>query len=501
LTGLPTPTDHPTVETQWLAVLDTIRASVTDSVFGMLFREMWLADFSADRAVIGVPNQSVANMIESHAEYRSVVANGLRTVIGHDVPYKLTAPPAPSDPAIATIPTAPTVATATAVSATARSTSEITAPQDTPPPFLSPSVHGGLADAPQNELLGEPMRPNTQSLHLLPHFTFDNFIVGKSNELAYAAARAIAEKPGRVYNPLYVYGSVGLGKTHLLQAVCHEVRARDPDARIHFLSAEQFENQYVVSLRSKMPESFRAKFRNCDMLVIDDLQFIQNKTYSIEELFHTFNDLNNRFKQLIFSADGVPETIEVHQRLRSRLKSGLVVHVEPPGYETRVAIIQGKCEIRNVHLPEDVIAFVAERVTSNIRELEGAVNSVINHAMARGSISVEVAEEALSGIAQARSAVVTITQIVELVAAHYNVPVKEMESTRRSQHIALPRQVAMFLIRQFTHYSLDRIGEAFSGRDHSTVLHSIGKIEKQVKEDPELRAAVDTLSRQIARGK
>lgn len=340
---------------------------------------------------------------------------------------------------------------------------------------------------------------------LLPHLTFDNFIVGKSNQLAYAAARRVAEAEGTVpFNPLYLYGPVGLGKTHLMHAIGAEIRRRDPSKRVVYLSAERFMYHFVNALRHKDTVAFKHAYRSVDVLMVDDVQFIGGKDSTQEEFFHTFNALVDHNRQIIISADRSPSDLEgIEERIRSRLGHGLACDILPTDYELRLGILQAKAEAMlpnhpGVQLSDDVIDFLASSISSSIRELEGALTTLIAHAELIGStLTIEHAQDILRHLVRANEKRITIDDIQRKVADHYNLRLVDMSSPRRSRSVARPRQVAMYLCKHLTTRSLPEIGRKFGGRDHTTVLHGVNKIEQLRAEDKTLDEDINLIRRKI----
>ncbi len=310
--------------------------------------------------------------------------------------------------------------------------------------------------------------------------TFDSFVTGTPNELAYAAARRVAENEEVAFNPLFLYGGVGLGKTHLMHAIAWHIRTRQPHRKVVYLSAEKFMYLFVRSLRHNTAMDFKETFRSVDVLMIDDIQFIGGREATQEEFFHTFNDLANQKRQIIVSADRSPSDLEkLEERLRSRLGWGLVADIHPTNYELRLGILQNKVEQLAVSIPENVLEFLAQRITSNVRELEGALNRLAAHATLIGrTITLDSVTDVLHDLLRASDRKVTIDEIQRKVAAHYNVKFAEMSSARRARAVARPRQVAMYLAKQLTSRSLPEIGRKFGGRDHTTVMHAVKKIEE-----------------------
>jgi chromosomal replication initiator protein len=328
-------------------------------------------------------------------------------------------------------------------------------------------------------------------VRLNPDFTFAGYVEGKSNQLAKAAAVQVAENPGRAYNPLFIYGGVGLGKTHLMQAVGHAIKARDSEARVAYIHSERFVSDMVIALQHNKMNEFKTAYRSLDALLIDDIQFFANKDRSQEEFFHTFNALLEGQQQVIVTCDRYPKEVSgLEERLKSRFGWGLTVAIEPPDVETCAAILIGKAQAANVQLPEEVAFFVAKRIRSNIRELEGALKRVIANSRFTGRpITLEFTKEALKDLLTLQAKLITIENIQKTVADYYKVRVADLLSKRRSRSIARPRQVAMALAKELTTHSLPEIGDAFGGRDHTTVLHACGRIkdlrvaEQRVGED------------------
>ncbi|MDD3028712.1 MAG: chromosomal replication initiator protein DnaA [Alphaproteobacteria bacterium] len=335
------------------------------------------------------------------------------------------------------------------------------------------------------------------SADLDPRFTFDNFVVGKPNELAYAAARRVADTENPAFNPLFLYGGVGLGKTHLMHAIAWHIRTHYPHRRVIYMSAEKFMYQFVRALRFKDTVSFKDQFRSVDVLMIDDVQFIGGKDTTQEEFFHTFNALVDRNRQVIISADKSPQDLDrMEERLRSRLGWGLVADLHPVTYELRLGILHAKAEKLGCPVPDKVMEFLAHKIASNVRELEGALNRIVAHAQLVGrTISLEMTQDVLSDMLRASERRITIDEIQKKVAEHYNVRVADMHSARRSRAVARPRQVAMYLAKQLTPRSLPEIGRKFGGRDHTTVIHAVRKIEELSAYDAAFREDVELLRR------
>jgi chromosomal replication initiator protein len=339
-----------------------------------------------------------------------------------------------------------------------------------------------------------------QPLALNPDYVFDNFVTGPDNRLAHAASLAVAEQPGKAYNPLFIHGGVGLGKTHLLQAVCQNLLDRNPGARILYLSCDSFINQFINAVETGEMNQFRYRYRHVDMLVIDDIHFLARRERTQEEFFHTFNTLYQGHKQIILSADCPPGEIpELEDRLVSRFNWGLVARIDKPCYETRMAIVQKKAKMRGLTLPDDVLCYVAAKIESNTRELEGAVTKIQGMAMLQnGTIDLDLAKAALGESAASEPRRITIQQILDAVTKYYNVRLSDLQSKKRHKSIAFPRQVCMFLARRHTHYSLEEIGGYFGGRDHTTVLHAVRTVGDGAKNRPEVAEQLTHIEHQLA---
>lgn len=335
------------------------------------------------------------------------------------------------------------------------------------------------------------------SLGLDPRFTFDNFVVGKPNELAYAAATRVAESKEVPFNPLFLYGGVGLGKTHLMHAIAWHIKEHHPNREVIYLSAEKFMYQFIRALRHKDTMSFKEKFRSVDVLMIDDVQFISGKDSTQEEFFHTFNALIDQKKQIILSADKSPSDLSgIEERMRSRLGWGLVADIHPTTYELRLGILQAKAEKMSVEVPKDVLDFLAHKIGSNIRELEGALNRVVAHSTLVGrNISIEMSSEVLKDLIRSNDRRISIDDIQKKVAEHFDIKVSDLLSSKRNIDIARPRQIAMYLSKMLTTCSLPEIGRKFGGKDHTTVMHAVKKIESMQKEDSAFAENVDILRR------
>jgi len=335
---------------------------------------------------------------------------------------------------------------------------------------------------------------------LTPRYTFGSFVIGSSNQFAQAACQAVAELPGKAYSPLFLYGGFGLGKTHLLHAVGHEMARLHPSLRLLYLSSERFTNELINAIRYDRTGEFRAKYRTIDLLLIDDIQFMAGKERTQEEFFHTFNDLYESHKQIVVSSDSTPKEIpELEERLRSRFEWGLIADIQPPDFETRVAILKKRAEIERVRLPDDVAYLMASRIKTNIREIEGSLTRMAAFCSLTGrEMSVDLAQEVLSELWGADEKVITIEHIQRKVSEFFGLKLTDMRARRRTKAVAFPRQIAMYFARQLTHASLTEVGRAFD-KDHTTVLHAVTKVETLIRQDAKFKKTVDTLAESVAR--
>ena len=334
---------------------------------------------------------------------------------------------------------------------------------------------------------------------LNPRYTFDAFVIGSGNQFAHAACQAVAERPSKAYNPLFLYGTTGMGKTHLMQAIGHEIKRRTPQTAICYLSSEKFTNEMINSLRYEKMISFRDKFRNVDVLLIDDIQFLAQKERTQEEFFHTFNALHESLKQIVIASDRPPkELAEFEDRLRSRFEWGLIADIQPPDLETKVAILQKKAEQERVTLPTDVALFIASNIRSNVRELEGALIRLVAHASLIGAdITLPYTQQVLKNFIDSQARKVTIESIQKAVAEQFGLRLVEIKAKNNSRSIVYPRQIAMYLAKHLTEASLPEIGRQFGGKHHTTVLHSVDKIEELRKNDKDLNRLLNKLTEQL----
>ena len=399
--------------------------------------------------------------------------------------------------------------------------SDNSAPDATPPAPAAavPSATPAGAEAPAAPTpapVAPPRRPNNitrsepvdesqwdqDQIVLSPDYRFDAFVTGPGNQLAYAASVAVANQPGKAYNPLFIHGGVGLGKTHLLQAICQTILERQPNAKICYLSCDAFMNQFLDCVQSGKMNQFRHRYRHVDVLVIDDIHFLANKDRTQEEFFHTFNELYQSNRQIVLSSDSPPAEIpQLEERLVSRFQWGLVASVSKPCYETRVAIIRSKAKVRGIEIPEDVVTYIATKIDSNARELEGAITTIQGHAVLQNKvIDLPLAQIALGDTgANAGSSQVTLQRIIAAVTAYYNVKLSDLQSKRRHKSVTGPRQVCMWLARKRTRFSLEEIGGYFGGRDHTTVMHSIKTVDDRASQDPSFQQQLEKIDETITK--
>ncbi|MWV46160.1 chromosomal replication initiator protein DnaA [Paenibacillus sp. HJL G12] len=349
-----------------------------------------------------------------------------------------------------------------------------------------------------------PMPQVTQEeafTHMLnPKYTFDTFVIGSGNRFAHAASLAVAEAPAKAYNPLFLYGGVGLGKTHLMHAIGHYILEHNPASRVVYISSEKFTNEFINSIRDNRAESFRNKYRNVDILLIDDIQFLAGKESTQEEFFHTFNALHEEQKQIIISSDRPPKEIPtLEDRLRSRFEWGLITDIQPPDLETRIAILRKKAKAENLDIPNEAMMYIANQIDTNIRELEGALIRVVAYSsLTNQDVTTHLAAEALKDIIpSSRPKMITIQDIQQKVGEYYNLKLEDFKARKRTKAVAFPRQIAMYLSRELTDFSLPKIGEAFGGRDHTTVIHAHEKISQSLKNDQDLFKVVNNIIEKI----
>ena len=334
---------------------------------------------------------------------------------------------------------------------------------------------------------------------LNPKYTFESFVVGNNNRLAHAAALAVAESPATSYNPLFLYGGVGLGKTHLMHAIGNEVLKNNSSAKVLYVTSEKFTNELINAIKDNVNEKFRNKYRNIDVLLIDDIQFIAKKDAIQEEFFHTFNTLHESGKQIVISSDKPPRDIQLlEDRLKSRFEWGLITDISMPDYETRLAILRKKADIEHIDIDDDILENIAVRVDSNIRELEGALNKIVAHASLAGvPISFDMAEKSINDLVVKKEKIISIEYIQDVVAKFFGIDIKDLKSSKRSNDVVIPRQIAMYLCRSIANASFPKIGEEFGKRDHTTVMHAVNKIDKEIKENSNTKLIVENVKKNL----
>ena len=441
----------------WQSVLSQVEERVSKQQFDTWFRPLKLLEGGGAQLQIGVPNNFFREWISNR--YLPVLREACEQAAGRPLGLELVVD----------------------------ESGWATAPEE--PPRRPARSH------PRNYQVAE-----TQ-IRLNQRYTFPNFVVGPCNNLAHAASLAVATAPSQGYNPLFLHGSVGLGKTHLIQAIAHELLQRRPPLKVGYMSCEDFMNQFIFAVQHGQIDNFRFRYRHLDALLIDDIHFLAKGERTQEEFFHTFNTLYNAGKQIVLSSDSPPKELpKLEERLVSRFKWGLVARLDRPEFETRVAILQEKARFQGYELPQEVAEFVANVVDTNIRELEGAATRVIGYSrLKREPVGLPLAREALRDIREEASKTVSIEDIQKAVVGHFRLRISDLQSKKRSQSLVFPRQIGMYLTRRLTRHSLEETGGYFGGRDHTTVLHACEKIEKCLKEDPDLVLLLDRLTRDLTR--
>ena len=494
----PTPSKADILNAQWHRVRSRLRAELGEATFNSWFKLLEVRGAQKGRVTLQVPTRFVRSWIEAHyltriRDHWQAEDNSVRRI---DIELQPEWAPNDKKPEVREQKAVAARKNPMAPRLNASSNAASNGATGVAPNPLQPArVPQATFEQGSRDELGAPLDAR---------FTFDNFIVGKSNELAHAAARRLAEGEGVAFNPLFLYGGVGLGKTHLMHAIAWEIRRQDPSRTVPYLSAEKFMYQFIRALRFKDTMAFKQQFREVDVLMIDDIQFIAGKDSTQEEFFHTFNALIDHNRQVIISADRSPTDLEgIEERIRSRLGWGLVADIHPTDYELRLGILQSKAEALStradaIPTPQPVLEFLAQRIVSNVRELEGALNRVVAYASFVGRpISLEMAQDVLRDLLRASERRVTIDEIQRRVAEYFNVKMGDMLSARRARSVARPRQIAMYLSKQLTTRSLPEIGRKFGGRDHTTVIHAVRKIEQLREEDAALDEDVDLLRRML----
>ncbi len=445
----------------WERVLSQLKGQVSDQVFETWLRPLRYVSREGSLLLVATPHKFFKQWIEEN--FMAQLEETARKEIGHDVSLEIVVG-GDEDADADRAPAAPTLS---------------------------------LDDHPDDAV----DRRKGRNGSLNPRYTFDRFVVGAGNQFAQAAAFAVANDPARSYNPLFIYGGVGLGKTHLLHAIGNLALDRNPRLKMCYITAEKFTNELIYSLRTNRMPDFKEKYRNVDMLLVDDVQFIAGKQRTQEEFFHTFNDLYSSHRQIVVTSDKFPKEIpDLEERIQSRFEWGLVADIQPPDMETRMAILNRKAEADNIPLPEDVALFLATSIKNNIRELEGSLIRIGAHAsLTKRQINLDLAREVLAKLLAGTARELSPDAIVKCVSDHFGVKPADMRSNRKHKVVALPRQVAMYLLRQLTNASYPDIGKRFGGRDHSTVMYAVKMIEKKIKDDVSLRNSVEAL-RKILEG-
>jgi len=447
-----------TAEGLWDEVASRLRGALNETTYRTWFGEVSGAELQDGAFTLAVPNDFTREWIEGH--FLGLISAAVRDVTGEERAIALRV----QEPA---------------------AVGRVELPQ----PLPSAIEH-------------EPVRiPRGETAGLNAKYTFDSFVIGSSNRFAHAAALAVAEAPAQAYNPLFIYGGTGLGKTHLLQAIAQYIGEHSPHLSVRYVTSETFMNDFINSLRDKRIEGFKQRYRNYDLLLIDDVQFFEHKERIQEEFFHTFNSLYEAGSQICMSSDRPPREIAtLEERLRSRFEWGLITDIQPPDLETRIAILRKKVKTDGIHVPDpQVLTFIAGRVSTNIRELEGALTRVVAFSSLTGrAMTVELAQDVLKDVfPQGEAATVSIRRIQELVSERFNLSLDELCGDKRSQNIVYPRQVAMYLSRELTDSSLPKIGKEFGGRDHTTVIHATSKIARLIREDRSVYNLVQELTARV----
>jgi chromosomal replication initiator protein len=434
-----------TAESLWGEVSSRLKEALNETTFRTWFGQVEGVDLSEDDFVVAVPNDFTREWIEGH--FLGLIGAAVKDATGRERRIQL---------------------------------------------YIHPSETAEPA---------EPPTPQQTEMGINPKYTFDSFVIGSSNRFAHAAALAVAEAPAQAYNPLFIYGGTGLGKTHLLQAVAQYVGEHSSALSVKYVTSETFMNDFINSLRDKRIEGFKHRYRTYDLLLVDDVQFFEHKERIQEEFFHTFNSLYESGSQIVMSSDRPPREIStLEERLRSRFEWGLITDIQPPDLETRIAILRRKVKTDGIHVPDpEVLTFIAGRISTNIRELEGALTRVVAFSSLTGRpMTVELAQEVLRDVfPQGEGPEVSIHRIQEMVSERFNIPLAELTGEKRSQNIVYPRQVAMYLSRELTDSSLPKIGKEFGGRDHTTVIHATSKIARLIREDRSVYNLVQELTARI----
>ena len=439
----------------WAKTLETIKSELSEVSFNTWIKSCEPISISSDTITISVPNSFTQDILDKR--YKDLVANSIEVVCSKL--YKIEF----------------------VIASEAFEKEEI-------------------KDSSSNTSSKSIVVNDEMSSTLNPKYTFNSFVIGNSNRFAHAASLAVSESPAKAYNPLFIYGGVGLGKTHLMHAIGHYILDNNPSAKVVYVSSEKFTNELINAIKDDKNEDFRNKYRNVDVLLIDDIQFIAGKERTQEEFFHTFNALHDANKQIILSSDRPPKEIPtLEDRLRSRFEWGLIADIQVPDFETRMAILKKKADVENLNVANEVMGYIATKIKSNIRELEGALIRIIAYSsLTNREVTVDLASEALKDIISKKQGKhITIDIIQDVVSSYFNLRVEDLKSQRRTRNVAYPRQIAMYLSRKLTDMSLPKIGEEFGGRDHTTVIHAYEKISENLKTDDSLQHTINDITKKL----
>ncbi|HQA47508.1 MAG TPA: chromosomal replication initiator protein DnaA [Bacillota bacterium] len=437
----------------WENTLKLIREELAEVSYNTWFKVIQPVEIADEYIILCAPNEFIKNILETR--YITLIFNALQQVTSREYEIKIILPEEKESGAVG----------------------------------RSGQVQGSKGDTPDSDIG-----------ILNPKYTFDTFVIGNSNRFAHAASLAVSEAPAKAYNPLFIYGGVGLGKTHLMHAIGHYILRNNPRTRVVYTTSEKFTNDLINSIRDDKNVEFRNRYRTTDVLLVDDIQFIADKERTQEEFFHTFNSLYEASKQIIISSDRPPKEIPtLEDRLRSRFEWGLICDIQPPDFETRIAILKKKAKLENIETPDEVLIFIAKKIESNIRELEGALIRVAAYSsLTNREINMELTQEALKDFfSNSKPRMITVDLIKRVISEYYSIRIEDFKSKKRTRAIAFPRQVAMYLTRELTDLSLPKIGEEFGGRDHTTVLHAYDKISAEIKTDESLKLAIDEIQKRL----
>ncbi len=471
----------------WHAVLGELELSLSQANFKTWFGQTQLQGFENGSVTISVPNGVAKQWLEN--KYQKQIIHSIERILGQPVQKVNFKIESAAKPSLAGI-----------IANDGSQQQNSVAPQAQNQPQPKPAQFMTRSEAPTMQTTVTERIEAKNKFGLNPRYTFESFIVGKTNELAHAAAQAVANRPGEVYNPLFIYGGVGLGKTHLIQAIGNRISANDPSVKILYISSERFTNEFVAAIRSGSIKQFKELYRSIDLLLIDDIQFIAGKTETQEEFFHTFNELHQANRQIVMTSDRPPKAIPgLEDRLRSRFEWGMIADVASPDLETRVAILESKCLEKKCSLSKELLQVIATLVKSNIRELEGALNKILAHHQLRGeSPSVDSVKSLLSGYdEQSYKKSLTPKELTLIVSQYFDVSVDELMSPNREKRLAFPRQIIMFLLREELKCSFPSIGQEMGGRDHTTAMHAYEKINRELENDMKLKQDVAAIRQRL----